>query len=130
MNRARKLETQLAASIATSMPGVNVYRQSEDSVWKLPGVIVSVRTTGTNYMVKHAGQFADEGELRCMVLVDEAAPAGSDTLETLLGNVISAVESATLLPGWQFVHIDRAGDEGENSNNARGESVLWSVIMI
>jgi hypothetical protein len=130
MNRARKLETQMASSIAASMPGINVYRQSEDGIRETPCVVVSVRTTGTNYAVKHAGKFADEAELRCTVMVATVNNDSSETMEAIIGNVIDAVESATLAPGWQFVHIERAGDESENETQARGESVLWSVIMI
>ena len=129
-NRARLLETQLAASLAKKLKALSVYRGSEDTERKRPCVVLSVRTTGTNYMVKKDGLPGDDAELRAMVLVDESMPSGADALETLLAKVREAVETATLKPGWQFVHLEFTGDEAEQAANARAVSLLWTVIMI
>jgi hypothetical protein len=129
-NRARLLETQLAASLAKKLKALSVYRGSEDTERKRPCVVLSVHTTGTNYMVKKDGIPGDDAELRAMVLVDESTPSGADALETLLAKVREAVETATLKPGWQFVHLEFTGDEAEQAANARAVSLLWTVIMI
>jgi hypothetical protein len=130
MNRARKLETQMAASIAASMPGINVYRQSEDGIRETPCLVVMVRNTGTNYSVRHSGQYADNLELRVSVMVGTAQEGGADGLEALARSAHDAVESASGFVGWNHLQIEFSGDESSNSDEGRSHTATWSVIGI
>jgi N-acetylmuramoyl-L-alanine amidase len=130
MNRARKLETQLAASIATSMPGVNVYRQSEDGLRKLPCVVVMVRNTGTDYRVRFSGQYADTLELKVSVTVEATQNGTAEGVEALARSAHDAVEAASGFIGWNHLQIEFAGDESSNSDEGRSHVATWGVIAI
>jgi hypothetical protein len=128
---ARKLETELVASVAQTLPGWGVYRHSENGVRQMPFAVISVRVTGTDYMAKSAGGTpAAAVEVRATVVVDAGAQSGADSLEAGLATVRNAIETATLQPGWTFVHLEFAGDEEELSDTARASTLIWNGVAI
>jgi hypothetical protein len=127
---ARKLEADLARSVAARLPGTNIYRMGENSTRNMPCAIFAARATGTAYEIKYQGDYATSIELRVICMVSVTGETSSEDLELLARNVLEKVETATDLTGWNYLRLDHQGDERNLTEQSRMCTLLFGATAI
>jgi hypothetical protein len=130
-NLARRLETALAAVVASARPGTNVYRQGEGTQRLLPCVVISARTQGIDYSVKHPTEGnAALLDLRVHCIVDATDPASAEDLEIFAQQVRDFIESATMPAGWFYLRLEAGGEERVTTETTRTLTWIWGGAVL
>lgn len=107
---ARALETTFQAAISAALP-VPVYRADESIDREYPCVILSAQTTGEDEAFIFSGRYAQEVTLRAAVIVAGNPADNARQCDLLAAQVKTAIETASIPSGWNYLRLEYDGDE-------------------
>jgi hypothetical protein len=124
---ARKLEISFQSALIVGLGHRSIYRSNEDGERLLPCIVLKAEQKQEDLSFRYLGRPAQTIELRAAAHVSTAGENSSRAVETMAQSLRTAIETATIGSGWNYLRLEYAGSEKAADNTTRSITHIYQV---
>lgn len=124
---ARAFESTMQDVLIAALGMSAVYRESESAERILPCVVLKASFRAEDFAIRITNRYAVTLEFRATAMVPMSSADSARTLEEFAKRLKTAIETATISGGWNYIRLDLAGDERGGDANRREYAHIYTV---